>query len=182
MARELKMEKGRIDLLGERIQFIPTRLCVDMLKNADDFWATACLQYQSAKSSIHDWFEEVATRKGLKLDKLVEWEVNVFNLAGWGQYEFEVTQLLKGRAVIEVKDSCFAERYLKAYGKSEYPICHLTRGGVAGGANLLNKRDDLEIVEVKCLAQGYPQCELLLKPRAEFLDTNNESYRRQLNL
>lgn len=182
MAKELQMEEGEIYLLGERIQFIPTQLLVDLLKNSEDFWREAYFQYEASKLSIQRWFETVSKKKGLKGDELVKWQINIFNLAGWGIHEILISDLKKGRVSFITKNSAFGSTYLKLYGKQEFPVCHIVRGGIAAGANVLNNTTDAEVVEIMCIAQGAPYCKMTLKPRNEFLDSDNELVKKQLNI
>ncbi len=182
MARELRMEEGEISLLGERIQFVPTQIFVEILHQADDFWKQSYLMYESSKRAVEQWFEEVSKRKNLSGDELVKWQINIFNLSGWGIHNILASQLKKGRVSFITKNSAFGSTYLKFYGKQRYPVCHLIRGGIAAGANVLNNTTDAEVVELECIAQGFPQCKMVLKPRNEFLENDSELIKKQLNI
>ena len=182
MARELQMEEGNIFLLGERIQFVPTQMLVEMLRKSDNLWREGYLQYEATKSAVQKWFAIVSKKKGLKDDELVKWQINIYNLTGWGIFNIVLTEFKKNRVNFTTKNSAVGSTYLRLYGKQKYPVCHIVRGGIAAGANVLNKRNDSEVVELKCIAQGHPECQMVLKPRKEFENIKNKLIRKQLNL
>jgi len=182
MARELRMEEGEISLMGERVQFVPTQIFVEALKN--NFETASASQYESAKQGVYKWFGEVSKRKNLNDEALWQWQVNIIKLAGWGNPEVVVSGTSEDseRISFVVKNSAVAKDYLRSFGKSKEPVCHLIRGGIAGGANARKNRTDMEVVEKKCIAQGDPICEMVLRPRSEFLKLNSPVVKKQLNL
>ena len=185
MARELEMKEGEISLLGERVQFVPTQIFVDMLKSAkteEEYWKVANLQYESTKKAVYEWFQKMSKKKGLVGNKLLEWEVNIWNLAGWGNFSFNATQFLKGRVSCRVKNSPIAKIFLKSYGKSKWPVCHLIRGGLAGGMVAVTGIEESEVIETKCMAQGYDHCEFIIRPKEEFKDLKKPYLKKQINL
>jgi len=186
MARSLNMENGEITLFHKRVQLVPVEIFVDMLHSKNNLNNIAISEYEAAKSSTLDYFRFLRDKKGIKGNELVKWCQNIFNLAGWGRVSFNVSEIPEGRGSVKIENSAFASTYLQKYGKSKTPACHLVRGGIAGGGIVLTEKEDLEAVEVNCMAMGAPVCTIIYKPRDEFVKDYEERgsniIKTQLNL
>jgi hypothetical protein len=130
-------------------------------------------------ANIQGWFEPVRDERGLKGDELIKWAVKYFNLAGWGKLTFEASQITQGRALFRIEDSPIATDYLSKFGKSKFPVCHLHRGGLAAGGEFITGQPS-EVIETKCVAQGHPHCEIVLRPRIELLKKEYSEFKKQI--
>lgn len=182
IAKELEFEEGRIAFFKQRMQLVDPAFFAYRLKHADDFWKEAYLQYNGMKeANIKAWFEPVKKEKGIRGDELVKWATKYHNLAGWGDISFEATQIKEGRAKVRILRSPIATIFRERFGKSSDPVCHLNRGGIAGGASVIIGLD-LDVIETRCLAQGHSQCEMIVRPKNEFRDLREEVYQKQLHI
>jgi len=81
---------------------------------------------------------------------------------GTGKIDINPTQLLRmatlNRMKIRIKDNFFA----LALGKTGQAECHITRGYLASGAEVLTGKK-WTCDEIKCLCKGDPYCEFELK-------------------
>ncbi len=180
IARELEFGEGKIAFFSQRMQLVDPAFFAYRLKHADDFWKEAHLQYKSMKeANMEAWFEPVKKIKEIKGDELVKWATRYHNLAGWGSVSFEATQIKKGRAKVKILNSPIATAYIQMFGKTNHPICHLNRGGIAGGASTIID-GNLDAIEIKCLAQGHPHCEMIVRPKDEFREFEDKSLLKQL--
>jgi hypothetical protein len=179
---ELEFAEGKITFMGQHMQLLPASYFASRLKTSEDFWEEARLQYECMKKAIYSgWFSPVEKEKGLIRDDLTKWGVHYFNLGGYGKFGFEATQVGDGKALIKIENSAIATAYVQKFGKSKHPVCHIIRGGFAGGANKIINRNDLEVVETKCLAMGDPYCEVLVNPRKELLKEIRGDYKNQIS-
>ena len=180
---ELQFGEGKIAFMGQRMQLVNSSFFAYRLKYAEDFWKEAQMQYRAMKdANIKGWFEPLRKEKGLKGDELSDWAKKYFNLAGWGKLTVKFSQFLKGRALLQIEDSALAKAYLENFGKSKHPMCHLARGGICSGANDIINRTDIEVVETKCIAQGNPFCEMIIRPHSEFKNPEYGPYKNQISL
>lgn len=83
-----------------------------------------------------------------RLDRLV----TMGRELGWGEFRVESSSPV--RLVITVHHSPFAE----AYGRSQHPVCHLTRGVLGSFAEQLLGGRTLRVTETTCAAMGAPLC------------------------
>ena len=180
--QELGFSEGKISYHNSRLNIAPSSLMSSLLENSDDFWKEAMFQYDMAKKAYIESFFKNLKDEGIKSDKLVALTMNFVDLGGWGKVECLSSQIPKGRAVYKVKESALALAYLRKYSTSKYPVCHTLRGAMAAGASAIHGKLDIDAVETKCLAKGDPYCEFLVKPRKEFLKSENEEFKKQLGL
>jgi|GEM_PF-2089874 len=111
----------------------------------------------------------VKTTNDDRVDSNLEVAVKHLNLAddmGWGYVNYYAVS--KDKLEGEIIDCWEAEAYLSAYGKkSEFPVCHFTRGFGAGLASAYLKKD-MEAIELECLAMGHKKCKMLILTKEAF--------------
>ena len=81
--------------------------------------------------------------------------------AGWFGYEVVEYDEANLEFVIRLYDNFECVPFK---GKKDRPMSHLVRGGLAGVFSGIYGRD-FEVKEVRCLAQGDPFCEFVIRPR-----------------
>jgi predicted hydrocarbon binding protein len=79
---------------------------------------------------------------------------------GWGSLQPAEIDAGKGRLVVVVAGSPFAE----AYGGTDHGVCHLIRGALSGMAEGLFGCP-VESEETMCLAKGDPHCRFEVRSR-----------------
>ncbi len=179
---KIHFSQGHISFYDTRMEMMLSSLFGNLLTSSKNFWKEALFQYKLSKRAYRDTLFNPLIAHGLKSDKLISLILNFADLGGWGKMTCASSQIRKGRAVYIVKDGAMASVYLRDYGKSKYPVCHVLRGAMAAGASAIHGKLDIDAVETKCLAKGDPYCEFLIKPRKEFLKTENKEYKKQLGL
>ncbi|MFH1978406.1 MAG: 4-vinyl reductase [Candidatus Aenigmatarchaeota archaeon] len=178
MARQIKFEEGRIVLFGQRIFMIPTYSYITLQLKLEES-GLAHLIYHSTKDLGKQWTLDLQKNYKTNHKYVVDWGINIVNLAGYGVAETVKDDPENNHSAFRLKDSATAEYVLKALKKkSEYPVCHLFRGMITGTFSVLYKTD-LDGIETKCKAMGYPHCEFILKPKKEF-DLTDKQIKRQL--
>ncbi|NIO44865.1 MAG: hypothetical protein GTN36_04930 [Candidatus Aenigmarchaeota archaeon] len=176
-ARQFKMERGELDLLGNRVIMFPAWVFIYILKTSPNFKEISYRLYEGAKKSTKDSFTKLLSEKyGLKRDKLIEWMKNVGELGGWGTFEIKNIDFKKCEAVIYVKNSPMG----KLYGKSKFPVDHIARGMFAGAACVIFNNDDCEYVETKCVAMGDTLCEFICRTRKDLKKMKNPLIKWQI--
>ena len=93
---------------------------------------------------------------GMSEEETARYMCDMGSSLGWGR--FSLVELDEGRLSVEVRNSVFAQ----GYGSSAAPVCHFTRGVLAGlGETVLG--GDVEAVEELCLARGDGLCRFLVR-------------------
>jgi len=80
---------------------------------------------------------------------------------GWGRFQVEEFSPEAKTLIVTVRSSPFA----MAYGDSAHPVCHVTRGVMAGMAQTLFG-DDVTATETHCLAKGDDRCRFLIEAKS----------------
>ena len=168
LAKELELKDGEIQLMKTNVNLIPTSLFCELQKsliNNRGFERAYNQIYNSAKLGSKKYNDSFIQKH--KFDdrrKILNWQIKIVTMAGWGQLEIAYVDLKKNEVIIKYDNSPFAAKY----GKSKYPVCIVPTGFTAGGV-ASNLGVNIEGVETKCIARGDPFCqiELGLKDRIE---------------
>ena len=96
---------------------------------------------------IHLW-SKVSSRK------VAERMLKQFRQWGYGKAEIIEFDESEPRIKLKVENSANAD----GYSESDEPVCHFTRGILAGAVSVLFDQD-MDCVENKCIAQGDEYCE-----------------------
>jgi len=96
-------------------------------------------------------------RKPQLLKNLIEYFMDLAKASGWIKFELVGYNLLTRTAAFKGYDSWEAKAYLELYGKSNRPVCHITRGCIAGVISAVTKERAV-CIEEKCIAKGDPYC------------------------
>ena len=161
----MDLGKGEIKVFGSRMQLLPAELFAEMVKASGNDPELARLQYESCRIVTEEHYARMRTERGMKQGDLLKWAHELTGLIGWGNVKFLEAQALKGDFMAELDNSAVAVEYLRRYGKASKPVCHMLAGGIAGAANAITGRDDMEAVEVECLAAGGRKCSFACKPK-----------------
>lgn len=89
------------------------------------------------------------------------WGSGVGFYFGWG---IILVEKREDEVLVRSYNGWEAESYLNAIGKSDRPMCHFTRGFMAGGVGAIILRTaDVRGEETKCMIKGDPYCEFAVK-------------------
>lgn len=187
LARQLKMEKGYLEILGQRSMITPAWTFSYMLKNSKNYWETANLIYLGCKLSTQRGFSEGLFKKfNIKPKNLPTWLKNVNELAGNGATEILKIDYNNHESRIKIEDSPIVE----TFGKSDKPVDHPLRGYFAGGASAAFNID-VDCIEINCQSVGHRFCNFVMMPKKNLLklievdknlDVDKEVLKKQLGV
>lgn len=85
--------------------------------------------------------------------ELILYTANMSGIGGWGVWKeiYSNTEKLEG---IYTQKNFAVPHY---FVPSQKPVCHISRGLVAGVWRFVTKAD-VDCIELSCVAQGYPEC------------------------
>ncbi|MBI4019435.1 MAG: hypothetical protein HY364_04220 [Candidatus Aenigmarchaeota archaeon] len=130
--------------------------------------------YYSGKDAGKSWFIEMNKQFKLKQHEVIKWGSDIVTLAGWGEAVVKKEDAPNKTVIFNLNNSIVS----KFYGKSKFPVDHLFRGLLAGAMCVIFK-EDMEAVEMYCVAKGDKNCEFIVKPKNKF-DLSNSITKMQL--
>jgi len=123
---------------------------------------SAAVFYNAGKRSGENYVKYYKEKFGLKSrEELIKTLIMGTSAVGWGKIETYALDLSIPAGSIRVKKNIEAIMHGK---KATQPICHWTRGFMAGYLTALTGVD-VEIVETKCLGKGDEYCEFEVKAK-----------------
>lgn len=181
LLRSIEFDEGRISFLGDRIQILAAEILADLVYYGDEECMRA--QYKACRETTYEHFDKIKGSGKLADEKITEMAINMVSEMGWGKPTILEDEREKGHITIAIEDASIGSTYLLKHGRSKEPVCHLERGGLAGGIGALLGRDDLAVVETKCIAMGDPRCEFVCRPLEELKKeySNEKLVRGQLD-
>ena len=90
--------------------------------------------------------------------------VQMYQLAGFGQFEITALEWPVGRILIQATQAFEAWMHQQHHEATELPICAYTAGVLVGFINVLNQRQDVVCIAHTCQAKGDETCSLELIP------------------
>lgn len=163
LARQLKMEEGKIELLNSPVVIAPINTFVILQKELEKALGArkaSLTIYNGIKEGSIEYNKQITDYFKLKGRELTECQCNSVTLSGWGIVKVLKFDDPKKEAVIMVKDSTFA----KSYGRSKYPVDNIIAGFAA--AKMVAQYNDkkMDCVETKCISKGDEYCEFISGP------------------
>jgi predicted hydrocarbon binding protein len=177
---KFSFNEGEIKFYDERMMIAVSSLNGFMLNSSKDFWKEAFTQYNSIKQQSLDSLSTIIGRRNIK-EKIPSFTAAYLGFIGHGNLSLSKSDMPKEEFTLKVEESSSAILYNKQFEKSKYPVCHLTRG-IAAALFEIAFEKKMDAVETKCLAKGDSYCEFLVRPRKEFLKTENDEFKKQLGL
>jgi predicted hydrocarbon binding protein len=157
---EFSQSGGELSYKGVRYMLIRPETLIEFQKRAEELLRDKGeeLLYQSgfkggklSATKYRDFFH-------LSDEEIVKFMMEMGGEIGWGHFSLVEMDLRKKRMVIDVENSPFAI----AYGKSDRPVCHFTRG-VLGGKGEVVFRKPVTTSEVQCQAKGNKKCQFIIQ-------------------
>jgi predicted hydrocarbon binding protein len=162
LARQLKMEEGKIELLNSPVVIAPINTFVILqkeLEKAIGAKKAALTVYNGIKDGSIEYNKQIANFFKMKGIELTKWQCNSVTLSGWGIVNVIKYNEKQREAVIVVKDSTFA----KSYGRTKYPVDNII-AGFAAAKMQSEYKESMDCVETKCLSKGDGYCEFIVGP------------------
>ena len=158
LARLIELEKGKISLMGQPVNIIPTDILIYIQKTmirSVGIKKTYEVLYESTKKGAMIYCKEFIKKYNIKnFKEILEWYIKIVTLAGWGDGVISYANKEKSQVNYRLINSPFC----KNYGQTNYPICFIQCGFGAGGLSILFNKN-IDIIETKCASQGHKYCE-----------------------
>jgi predicted hydrocarbon binding protein len=176
-SRQLKLEKGAIELLGNPAVMFPASIFSFLLfQSKDKSKIGREIYYSSKESSKKTLTNYIESKYNLKSRELINVMMDIAMLGGWGEWKLILLKDSEKHSIIQIVNSPLV-RVIKR--NTNFPVDHVMRGLHAGAAEIIFKTE-VDAVETKCQAMGDPYCELVLKPTEEWKKEKNKKYTSQL--
>jgi predicted hydrocarbon binding protein len=177
-ARQIKFQKGRIDLANQRVVISPIEPMYAITEVLLENKKMIPTMYEKIRNSFSKGFTENISKmykvEGLNLTK---WLVDVSNMGGWGKTTLVKFDNKAHTGILKVEDSPFVQKFKN---KTDIPVDHIWRSITAAGATRIFG-EDIDFIETKCAATGKNKvCEFLYKPRKDLTATEKKQYGWQL--
>ena len=160
LSKTISVKDGEILLMQTPVCFALTRLLANLQKGLIEsmgFEKAYFQLYETNKVGSKAYnVSFIQKEKFTDKRKVLDWQVNIVTLGGWGKFEAIFLDLKENRLRIKFNNSPFP----KIYGKSVYPVCVIAAGFTAGGASA-NFGVDVDALETMCVACGDPFCEIV---------------------
>ncbi len=171
----LKYQHNNFYLLNMPFLMMPVDVIAALLEISDTEFQKkiyTAIKMHTKENLLQQFSLTLGVDKKKELDLLKDY----FTASGWGNLQTIDLEFETKRAIILVENSPFAAA-LK--GKSASPVDTFLRGVLAG---LFSKifNEDIDCVEVECLAQNSERCKFIIKPKTEF-DFTNAIVQQQLS-
>jgi len=111
------------------------------------------------------WADQLKKSYSFDSRKYMEWLINLTNLSGWGINEISELDSKNKTGVFIMKNSPIAEHYK---GTQNVCVDHFIRALYAGGASVVFG-DDIDWLEIECIAKGDKNCKFVFGPRDALL-------------
>jgi predicted hydrocarbon binding protein len=159
-ALEFEEESGAISFKGVRYLLIRPETLVEFQKALEESLGDEAQQllYRGGFAGGHLSTEKYRETFGYGDDEIVQFMKNMGGKIGWGKFQVEEFNPLAKRLIVTVISSPFAV----AYGKSAGPVCHFTRG-VMAGMGQAPFGEDVTADESHCLAKEDDLCRFLIE-------------------
>jgi predicted hydrocarbon binding protein len=179
MARQIKMDKGSLILLEQKMVMCPAVTFVFLPSLVGDNDIGKHIYYACKLADEQGFTKGIRKRYGLEGGKLIQWMANIAMLGGWGDIQVMKLDMKQKRAIVQARNSPIALQYPPSKS-SKVPVDHIMRGYMAGAAEVAFGTPT-DFIETKCQAMGDPHCEFIAKPTDEF-DKSDPRVQSQLDL
>ena len=177
MMRQLQFKEGEIDLLNQRVSFIPkdallgiTNFIIQRPELVPGFYESIRLTFGSG------WAQNVKTSYGFTPKDYIRWLIDISNLSGWGKSELVKYDVDTDAGVFRTYNALVGTSLI---GKSNVAVDHVWRALTAGGHSKVLEKD-VDWIETKCVAKQDPFCEFIFKPRNIITESEKQTYKSQL--
>lgn len=162
-ALEFEEENGAISLKGVRYILIRPETLVEFQKGLEERLGGEAQEvlYRGGFSGGRLSTKKYRETFGYGDEGVLQFMVTMGGQIGWGNFKVEEFSPEEKKLIVAVIGSPFAV----AYGRSKGPVCHITRGVMAGMGHTLFE-EDVTAVETHCLAKGNDLCRFLIEGKS----------------
>lgn len=162
-ALEFNEDRGAISFKGVRYLLIRPETLAEFQKALEERLGeeTQEFLYRAGFTGGHLSTKKYKETFGYGDHEIVQFMMTMGGQIGWGKFQVEAFNPEAKKVILTVACSPFAE----AYGKSTQPVCHMTRGVMAGMAQTLFN-EDVGAAETHCLAKGDDLCRFLIEVKS----------------
>ena len=162
-ALEFNEDRGAISFKGVRYLLMRPETLAEFQKALEERLGEEAgeLLYRAGFAGGHLSTKKYKETFGYGDEEIVQFMMGMGGQIGWGKFQVEEFNREAKKVILTVACSPFAE----AYGKSAQPVCHLTRGVMAGMAQTLFN-EEIAAAETHCLAKGDHLCRFLIESKS----------------
>ena len=158
----LKYTHNNFYLVNVPFVISPVDIFLSILKSSDlEFHKKI---YLAIKEDTKSSFMKRFSALGITENKELDFVRAFFIASGWGALQIVDHDIKSKRAIVVLDNSPFATALI---GKTDVVVDTFLKGVLAGLFSEIYK-DDIDCVEVECVALGAKSCKFILKPKIEF--------------
>ncbi len=161
IARELKFEKGKIEILGQRLLLLAEEQVHNMIRMSIEDRNFRKSIYIVSKDALHKFTTRLRERYKLDKEKTYEIMCSLTALNGYGEVNFEKLDWDKKLAKFSTVGLPSEGLRGKIYGRGDAFFA----GMVAGAMAQVFNDDTLEVAEIACVLSNSPKCIFVAAPR-----------------
>lgn len=176
IAREIRLEDGKLLILSEPWFMLPVKIFVETTKEIlKEPKHVLSLYYTAKKGNKTSMSKTLKNRYIVRGRKFIDLAIDMTKMGGWGLIKTVTADEENGHVIFNIYNSAIGMNY----GRSKKPVDHVWRGILAGGISVAFDKD-IDFVETDCIAQGKAFCIFVGKPRKEWFKTPTKLVREQL--
>jgi len=170
----LKYKHNNFFLVNMPFLFCPAELLVGLLETGDKDFEKKL--YLTVKKSVQGHLiPQFGTEFGFHGEKLIYFLERYFVASGWGKISNVDIDPKAKKAIVKLANNPIAIRLHK---KPKLPVDHIFRGIIAGIFSAVFE-ENVDCVEVHCVALGESDCEFIVKRQPDF-DFSDKRVQAQL--
>jgi len=167
MARQAQFVEGDVKLFTMPFFLYPVEHHVSMFSKLQKAYGAkgTTIIFESGKDTslaLMKYFQSKFSM-GPSIELVNLWK-NVFESSGLGEMEMVTLKPTEGQAIVRLKNSPFAKKYVETNGRSKGPVDYHIAGMLTGLVQGLAGKKKVMCKETKCIASGAPLCEFVCSP------------------
>jgi hypothetical protein len=168
-ARQLKISEGHMEIYGVPYVFFPAESFTILIDSIIEV-AGKEGKLKIYNEGIHVGGSIAKTLKNsldARGNRLLDVIFHIGGMGGWGLWEFFRKDDEKKEAIVHGLNIAAAQAAYKL-GKRKEPSCHMLRGIMAGEMREVWENKNIDVLETRCISQGYKFCEFEIKEHKKF--------------
>jgi predicted hydrocarbon binding protein len=162
MARQISMSKGRTEILGFRMAFLPVHTLTALIEELYQREGNDAFDmlFEMGKAHGHFAIEELGKKHGIPKREFLEETLTSANVLGLGEFRLEKFNYDKKRFTLTIHDSPLAQEFSESeiLADVDIPIDHIQRGMTHAVADELFD-GPISSRETRCSFHGDNYCQ-----------------------